>query len=42
MEVPDDFQDVKEQDTSGAFQYSLSGWETNPENLSSYDGNTGQ
>ena len=42
MEIPDDYGEVKQQDTASNFQYSPSGWSTNPENLVSYDGKTGQ
>lgn len=41
MEFPDNYQEVKQQDTVTNFQYSASGWSTSPDNLSSYDGNTG-
>lgn len=42
MEVPDDYREVKQQDTGSDFRYSPSGWSANPENLASYDGKTGQ
>ena len=42
VEFKDNYEDVKEQDTADAFQYCLSGWNTDVQNLSSYDNNTGQ
>ena len=42
MEVPSGYQEVRQQDDASNFRYSADGWSTNPENLASYDGGTGQ
>ena len=42
MEIPDDYEEVRQQDTDNNFQYSPSAWSTDPENLWTYDGSTGQ
>ena len=42
MEIPDDYEEVRQQDTDSNFQYLPSAWSTDPENLWTYDGSTGQ
>ena len=42
VEVPDNYQEFKEQDMASSFEYSPSAWSIPLGNISSYDGQTGQ